>query len=169
MIAALFALIGCSQKSTSTQPIAQDFSPQAEARWIEVNPRFASAFDYLRATDLRSLEPGTYRIDSIEVYITISDARLRSEQEALLEVHDNYYDIQIPIDGVERYGYRDRAECSQPRAEMDAEKDIQFFDDPIASVIGVQPMQFIVFAPEHAHAPMIGEGTLRKAVVKVRN
>ena len=156
------------QKASSTRPIAQTFSQEAEAGWVEVNPRFATAFDYLRRTDLASLEPGTYPIDGRDVYISVSDSELRSAQYAPLEVHDLFYDIQIPVSDAESYGWRYRPECRQPKAPMDAEKDIQFFSDPIAEIIEARPTQFIVFTPDDAHAPMIGMGTIRKAVVKIR-
>ena len=161
-------LHGCTKKSASTQSIAQDFSPQTESEWIGVNPRFAFAFDYLRKVDLSSMEPGIYPIDSLDVYLMLSDGELRNVQNAPLEVHDRYYDLQIPVSAPESYGYRDRKECMQPKAPMDAEKDIQFFSDPVAAIIEVKPMQFIVFSPDDAHAPMIGSGSIRKAVVKIR-
>ena len=167
MAASLIFLHGCVKKHTVMQPIAQTFSPQTESAWIEVNPRFATLFDWLRNTDLSSLEPGMYEIDDREVYITVSDSQLRNKQDAPLEIHDLYYDLHIPISGVESYGFRHRKECLQPKAPIDIANDIQFFSDSIGAVIEVQPMQFIVFSPDDAHAPMIGSGTIRKAVAKI--
>ena len=165
----LIFLIGCAKKATIAQPIVQQlFSSQDKSVWIEINPRFAAAFNYLDSVDLSSLEPGTYQIDSLSVYLIISDGELRSEQDAFLEVHDCYYDLHIPISASENYGYRARNECLQPRAPMDTKKDILFYSDPIATIIKVQPMQFIVFSPDHAHGPMIGSGSIRKAVLKIR-
>lgn len=167
LAASLFFLNGCIKKHTVMQPIAQTFSPQTESEWIEVNPRFAALFEYLRNVELDSLEIGMYEIDGRNVFLTVSDSELRSEEEAPLEVHDLYYDLHIPISGVESYGYRHRKECLQPKGPMDGEKDIQFFFDPIAATIEVQPMEFIVFAPDDAHAPLIGSGSIRKIVAKI--
>lgn len=168
LVATLIFLHGCAKKYTKMQPIAQNFSPQTKSEWIKVNPLFATAFDYLQNTDLSSLAPGTYEIDGLDVYMVVSEVELRSKEEAPLEVHDLYYDLQIPISAPESYGYRNRKECLQPKTPMDTQKDIQFFSDSIATVIELQPMQFIVFSPDDAHAPMIGSGLIRKAVVKIK-
>jgi len=168
MAALLILMLGCVKKYAAMQPIAQTFSVQTESKWIEVNPRFATVFDYLRSADLTSLEQGVYEIDGQDIYMTVSDSELRNKEDATLEVHDQYYDLQIPINTPESYGYRHRKECLQPNTPMDTEKDIQFFSDSMATIIEVQPMQFIVFSPDDAHAPMIGSGVVRKAVVKIR-
>lgn len=55
-----------------------------------------------------------------------------------------------------------------PQGEFDAEKDIQFFDDVPQTYYTLRPGQFTVLFPEDGHAPMVGEGTMRKIIVKVR-
>ena len=50
---------------------------------------------------------------------------------------------------------------------FDAEEDIRFFADRPQLFVGIRPGQFGVFGPEDAHAPMIGRGRIKKAVVKV--
>jgi YhcH/YjgK/YiaL family protein len=52
-------------------------------------------------------------------------------------------------------------------APYDLNKDIQFFQDKPVSLLTVQPGTFAVFFPWDVHAPGIGEGSIKKAVVKV--
>lgn len=47
-------------------------------------------------------------------------------------------------------------------------KDIRFFDDEPETFYTLRPGQFTIFFPEDGHAPMIGEGNVRKIIVKVR-
>ena len=48
------------------------------------------------------------------------------------------------------------------------EKDIQFFDDVPQTYYTLCPGQFTVLFPEDGHAPMVGEGIVRKIIFKVR-
>ena len=48
------------------------------------------------------------------------------------------------------------------------QKDIRFYDDVPQTYYEVTPGQFTLLFPEDAHAPMVGEGTIRKVIVKVR-
>ena len=43
-----------------------------------------------------------------------------------------------------------------------------FFNDVIDTFVKVRPGEVMVFPPDTAHAPLIGEGHIRKAIFKVR-
>lgn len=130
---------------------------------------FAKAFDYLRDTDLASLEPGRYEIDGDRLFAMISDADLKKPEDAPLEVHDKYIDIQYVISGEETFGWRERSECREQRAPMDREKDVQFFEDGHATHYTLKTGDFCIFYQTDGHAPMIGKpGTkIKKCIIKV--
>ena len=46
--------------------------------------------------------------------------------------------------------------------------DFTFYRDPVERVFTLSPGEFVIFFPEDAHAPCIGEGVIRKVVAKVR-
>ena len=77
-------------------------------RYDALHPRFKKAFDYAVAR-MDTLAPGKYAIDGDDLYIVISEGLLRPEQEAPLEAHDRYIDVQIPlrVRGEERFGCSD--------------------------------------------------------------
>ena len=66
------------------------------------------------------------------------------------------------------FGWSERADLRKPLGEFDAGKDIRFFDDEPQTFYTLRPGQFTIFFPEDGHAPMIGEGNVRKIIVKVR-
>lgn len=132
------------------------------------NKYFQEALDFINNTDLTSLSKGKHMIDEGNVWVNIVETNLRPASEALLEAHDEFIDIHVPISSSENYGIKTRKECAKPRGEMDKNDDIIFFDDPIAGIFSLQPGELAVFAPDMAHAPLIGEGSIRKAIFKVR-
>ncbi len=131
------------------------------------NPYYAAAMEYIRTHDLSEMENGTYRIDGDNLYVNIVDSNLRPAEKAKLEVHDRYIDIQIPLSDSETFGLRPRSSCMEPAGDMNTERDIQFFNDSFDRTITVAKGEVVTFAPEEAHAPLIGDGKIRKAIFKV--
>ena len=56
----------------------------------------------------------------------------------------------------------------EPDGEMNTEKDILFYKDPVGVTITAKPGEVITFDTDTAHAPLIGEGKIHKAIFKVR-
>lgn len=133
-----------------------------------INPLFAQAFEYLKSVDLTKLEVGKINLEGDDLFIIVSESDLRSKEEAKLEAHNQYIDIQIPINKCETFGWKGRREISSPIESFDTNRDIQFYNDQPSSYLTVAPGNFTVFWPEDAHAPCIGEGTIRKIVVKIK-
>lgn len=143
-------------------------SLENSALYCGMNARLKQAFEYLAATDLKGLAPGRYEIDGERIFVKVMEGDLRREEDALLEVHDKYIDIQVLVSGsIEKIGWRERRDCREPRGAFDKQEDILFFGDRPRNFFEIKPGQFVVFWPEDAHAPMIGAGRVKKAVVKV--
>lgn len=134
----------------------------------KLNPLFKKAFEFLRETNLSGLENGRMELEGDDLFLIISESQLKSKEEARLEAHNEYIDIQLPISRQECYGWSARNSLTQAMDEFNEEKDIQFFNDSVESYFNLSPHHFVIFFPEDAHAPCIGEGTVRKIVVKVR-
>ena len=62
-------------------------------------------------------------------------------------------------------GWKALADCHEPVS--DYRTDIQFFHDAPATWIAVPPGHFCIFFPEDAHAPLVGEGIIRKVIFKI--
>ncbi len=137
--------------------------------YYSVSPRLAKAFAYIQSTDLNALEAGRHEIDGDEIFINIMERELKTPSDAKLEVHNNYADIQIVVSGEqEGFGYLERCKLCDPIDEFNTAKDIQLFNDTPQTIYYIRPGQFTLLLPEDGHAPLIGEGTVKKAVVKVK-
>ena len=133
-----------------------------------LHPLFKQAFDYIKSTDFSKAEIGKTELQGKDLFVMVSDSTLKNTEEAKLEVHDRYIDIQLPVSMPETYGWLGRSELKNEKAPMNNEKDIQFFSDKPSSYTLITPGNFVIFYPEDAHAPCVGEGVVRKVVVKVK-
>jgi YhcH/YjgK/YiaL family protein len=64
-------------------------------------------------------------------------------------------------------GWKPAAACVKSVADYNPEKDIQFFTDTTDTWINTPTGSFCIFFPEDAHAPLVSEKEIHKAVIKV--
>jgi YhcH/YjgK/YiaL family protein len=133
-----------------------------------MHPGFEKAYRFLRRQPLEQLAEGRHEIDEDKVYATVSEKPGKTLETAKLEVHDSYIDIQVLIKGQETMGWRDRRNCKTVHAAYDEKKDIAFYDDQPEVFFTLEPEHLAIFFPYDAHAPMIGDGVIRKVIVKVK-
>ena len=133
-----------------------------------LNPLFPKAFDYIRKLDFSKIETGKTELEGLDLFVGVSDSKLKEKQDAKLEAHNKYIDIQIPISKKEIFGWSARETLKKPIGEFNTDKDIHFFADTPASYLEVNPTDFAIFFPHDAHAPCIGEGSVKKIVIKIR-
>jgi biofilm protein TabA len=137
-------------------------------KYISLHPRFAKAFDYLKTVDLASIEVGKYPIDGTDIHASVSAKEGVTKEGAKFEAHDHYIDIQVCPSGSETLGWKPREKCNNIKEPYNAEKDVTFFNDKPDTYFQLQQGQFAIFYPKDVHAPMIGEGVIRKLVIKVK-
>lgn len=132
------------------------------------NPYYQKAMDFAASHDLAALEKGTYMIEEGRAWVNIVEGTKHPLSEARLEAHNDFYDVHIPLTAEETYGIRDRDACTRPVGTFDTKDDYILYDDAPAETLTVLPGSQLIFAPDTAHAPMIGEGPIKKAIFKVR-
>ena len=140
--------------------------PQS-SRYATLHPLFPRAFEYMRDTDLHALAPGVHPILDKLLFVIIEEAQGRTRAEAKLEAHRRYIDIQLVLAGVDEMGWKPLSDCHQPLGEHSFERDIRFFADEPDSRVATPAGAFCIFFPEDAHAPLVGNGAIRKAVFKI--
>ena len=138
------------------------------ARYENLNPLFKRAFDFVREADLSAMEPGPHVVEEDALVVMVNEPEMKKPEKARMEVHDRFIDIHVPLSREERFTWKDRAALEKPSEPFHAEKDAQHYDDVADVSFLVKPGQFAVFFPEDAHAGCIGEGVIRKLVIKVR-
>jgi YhcH/YjgK/YiaL family protein len=135
-----------------------------------MHPLFSKAFEYIEKQDLETLEPGNYEIDGKNLIAIVSEKPGKTKEESVgkFECHDQHIDIQICIRGKEQIGWKPRQNCTQKKKPYDPEKDVSFYNDAPDMYFKLTNNQFAIFFPEDVHAPMIGEGNIKKMVIKVK-
>ena len=136
-------------------------------RYVALNKRFTEAFEFLVRPDLKELSADRYQIDGDRVYAIVAGDPGRKREDALLETHEKYIDIQAVLAGTDEMGWKPKSSCKQPAGKYDQETDVQFFKDEPDAWLSTGPGAFAIFFPEDAHMPLISSGKLHKVVVKV--
>lgn len=135
--------------------------------YVHLHPGFPAAFRFLAATDLAGLAPGRHDLRGEALYAKVDHMAGRGRGGAVLEAHRRFIDIQYTLSGAEEMGWLPAALCRQVRQAYDESRDIAFFADEPRQWIAVPSGYFAVFFPQDAHAPLGGEGELRKVIMKV--
>lgn len=138
-------------------------------KYYGLHKNFAVAFEYLKAQDLLALEVGKYEVaDGILAIVSDKEGVTAETASAKFECHNKNIDIQLCIRGNETIGWKPRNDCHSPKGEYSDEKDVLFYADAPDTYFSLKAGQFTIFYPEDVHSPMIGEGLIKKLVVKVR-
>lgn len=140
---------------------------QHSATYESLHPLFKQAFDFLKSSDLAKLPAGKIELDGDRLYVSVQEINGKKVEEAKLESHKKYIDIQVLIQGEETHGWANTDDCSQITQAYNPDKDVQFFGEAARSFIKLMPNDFTIFYPGDAHAPCIGEGFIKKLIVKV--
>ncbi len=140
----------------------------AEAhRYYPLQPRLQAGFEYLRSTDLQSLPLGKHAIDGDHLFVIVAEDEGRGTAGARLEAHRKYADIQTVVFGSDLIGWRPASACAQISEAYDESRDVMFYAEQPSCWVPLLPGWFSVFYPADPHAPLAGQGVVRKAVVKV--
>lgn len=144
-------------------------------KYFGLHPLFRKAFEYIDSHLDTLADPasdGKYAVQGDDLYVMVGSHQLRRPEEAALEAHDRYIDLQVMLAGIENFGWAQRAACTEPRGAFDTANDIGFYNDVPTSTVTALAGEFVIFFPEDAHAPLIRpegvNGGSRKAIVKIR-
>src|SRR5690242_19432895 len=138
-------------------------------KYFCVHPLFAKAFEYIKL-NINTIKAGNYEIVGDELRAIVSNKRGKTMEESSskFECHDKNIDIQLCINGKEKIGWKPRHTCMRQKGKYDPAKDVIFYRDAPDMYFQLIDQQFAIFFPEDLHAPMIGEGWIKKIVIKVK-
>jgi len=139
------------------------------SKYFSAHPLLAKAFQYIQENELKNAEAGKSDIDEgLKAIISNGPGKTKEASLAKFECHNKNIDIQLCISGHETIGWKPRDKCVSPNGEYNEEKDVLFFNDTPDTFFQLTDGQFAIFFPEDVHAPMIGEGEIKKLVIKVK-
>lgn len=133
-------------------------------RYYSFHPRFKKAFS---ALENLIFTKGRHVIEDDEIIAIHEEIVGEKKEKAKLEAHRKYIDIQYIVRGDETMGWRPIESCKVVSDPYSEEKDILFYSDPPLFFIDVPTNFFVIFSPEDAHAPKIGDGFIQKVIIKV--
>jgi YhcH/YjgK/YiaL family protein len=139
------------------------------SKYFSVHPLFEKAFAYIRQTELAGAADGKLDVgEGLKAIFSNSPGKTKEASVSKFECHNKNIDIQVCINGIETIGWRPRETCVTPNEVYNDEKDVLFFGDKPDMFFQLTNGQFVIFFPEDVHAPMIGEGEIKKLVMKVK-
>lgn len=140
-------------------------------RYFCMHPLFAKAFRYIESVNVNTIEVGQcdIRDESLRGFVTQKPGKTLEEALLGFECHNEFIDIQLCIEGPEMIGWKPRQMCTRQKGWYNPEKDVIFFNETPDMYFKLNKNQFTILFPNDVHAPMIGEGDIKKMVIKVKN
>lgn len=138
------------------------------ARAEALHPLLPRLFDYVRSHDLLHTPCGRIDLDADRLYINNVNPQCVAATEQLLEAHCRYIDVHILLEGSETIGWSPIEGLTDVRQPYDEVTDCVLYADRPSTYVTLSPGQWLMAWPEDAHAPVIGNGRIRKLIAKVR-
>ncbi len=133
-----------------------------------LHPLYKTLFDYVKTHDLRQMECGRIEIDGDNLYINLCTPESKKATEQVHEVHREYIDVHFLIEGEETIGCSIIDDMKELVHDYDPKGDAYLYADMATNYIKMKPGDFLIVYPEDPHAPLIGEGRIKKAIAKVK-
>ena len=138
-------------------------------KYSSLHPLFAKAFDFIKQNDIATLPDGVSEImEGLKLIVNTANGKSAEASLAKFECHDKNIDIQVCVRGLETIAWKPREKCLTQNGAYNPEKDVRFFSDVPDMSFQLTDGQFAIFYPEDVHAPMIGDGEIKKLVFKVK-
>lgn len=133
-----------------------------------LHPLFKRLFDYVKQHDLLRRKPERIMLEGEDLFINNINPECVRQDDQLLEVHRQYIDVHILLSGKERIGWKPFEDLLFQIKAYEKEDDYALFTDKPTTFVDLNPGEFVIVYPEDPHAPLIGEGKIRKLIAKVR-
>ncbi|MBD3590268.1 YhcH/YjgK/YiaL family protein [Bacteroides sp. GM023] len=133
-----------------------------------LHPLFKVLFDYVKSHDLLHADLGRIEIDGERLFINNVNPECVAAEKQVLELHHDYIDVHILLEGTERIGWKALEDLQEETKAYSKEEDCALYSDVPTTYVDLLPGQFAIVYPEDPHAPIIGNGKIRKLIAKVR-
>ncbi|MCW3116966.1 MAG: hypothetical protein JWM28_1048 [Chitinophagaceae bacterium] len=136
-----------------------------------IHPALAKAIEHVLQLDLATLVAGKYEIDGAAIFYMVNEYNTKPAMECEPERHRKYADIQIMINGEEKFGYTPFIN-QRPSTDFLPDNDVAFYTIPGEEIdyITLTPGKFIIFFTTDIHQPEVyvdAPQPVKKLVVKV--
>ena len=133
-----------------------------------LSPLMDKVLEFFRNTDLSTLETGRIALQGDDLFVNVNRQGAQTRDEAPIEAHKEYIDIQVPISCDEEMGFIADAFMPAPVKPYNADRDVAFYPGLCDTYLNVRKGMFVVFFPGEGHAPAITPDGILKLIVKIR-
>ena len=133
-----------------------------------LSPFMNKVFDFFHNTDLATLEPGRIVLQGDDIFVSVNRQDAQTREQAPIEAHKEYIDIQVPISADEEMGFVSVSYMPEPSVPYNQERDAAFYPGLCDTYLNVRKGMFVVFFPGEGHAPAITCSGILKLIVKIR-
>jgi len=74
-------------------------------KYASVHPLFKKAFNYLQSVDLAALPVSQIELQGSDLVVNVVDITGKKPEDARMETHNNFIDIQVPVGAAETMGW----------------------------------------------------------------
>ncbi|WP_281513246.1 YhcH/YjgK/YiaL family protein [Bacteroides acidifaciens] len=133
-----------------------------------LHPMFGLLFSYVKTHDLLHADLGRIEIDGERLFINNVNPECVASDEQVLELHHDYIDVHILLEGAETIGWKALEDLQNEVKAYSKEEEYALYSDRPTTYVNLLPGQFVIVYPEDPHAPVIGHGKIRKLIAKVK-
>ncbi|MEZ3558489.1 MAG: YhcH/YjgK/YiaL family protein [Duncaniella sp.] len=134
----------------------------------KLHPKIKKFFEFVATHNFEELPLGKIAIDGDNVFVmNLSIDGIEADKQPL-EMHRNYIDIHVVLDGVEHIGWRPIERVSSYSQLYKVDDDCALSMDRPDFYVTLHTGDFCIVFPEDPHAPAISNGKIRKLIGKVK-
>lgn len=137
-------------------------------RYTSFHPHFQKAFDFIRKEKLEQLPVGLHPIEGDELLCQIWEGDATTRENATLMAHDSYIMIHLLLEGSEIIAHKDRSNCDAEQALYKESEDLLLFKEQGENLVSLSPGNLAILFPHDAYTAAIGNGPIKKAIIRVR-
>lgn len=127
-----------------------------------LNSGISKALTFIETADISNLTLGRHEIDGDNIFAIVSEYFTTEKNNALLEAHNQYIDLQYLIEGFENIGVTTYTN-QKPVKAYDLKDDCVLYDEPYEQIYMKNGM-FVIFFRDDIHLP----GLIAKEVARVK-
>ena len=131
-------------------------------------PMLDKVMEFFDRTDFSALKPGRIVLDGDNLYVNVQFINPQTREQAPLESHVDYIDIQVPVSADEEMGFTPGCLLAPASVPYDRTKDVAFYPGLSDTYLQVRKGMFTVFFPGEGHAPAITSEGVFKFIVKIK-
>lgn len=138
-------------------------------RYVDINPNFKKAFEFLKRVDLKDLAAGRYEIDSDDIFALVQTYETVYLESKDYEVHKKYIDVQYMVNGEENMGFSQIDSLNVKNSYNDESDAMIMEGDKV--LYKLREGEFFIFFPEEPHMPGIikdEKREVKKIVIKIK-